>query len=82
MPKVYGVVSQAEFLSYNQGYSDGYNKQTPMPESFPPSGVYLRAFITGMEDRIEDERALELGEFDLLDEEERKFLYGDEVDHV
>lgn len=64
---------------WNDGYSDGYHgreAQIDMPKE------YYTAFEVGQSDREEDNSALESGDLDLLDDEERKEIYGDESDRV
>lgn len=71
---------------YNQGYGAGYhrNKKPLQKISVEMEGysLFMRGYLQGIEDRAEDEEAIASGEFDLLNEEERRYLYGDEVDHV
>ena len=59
---------------WNQGYSDGYNSRPNNDHS----EAYNIAYEVGQADRAEDEEAIASGQFDLLDEEERKYVYGNE----
>lgn len=67
--------------AYNTGYGDGYHRRMPVSPS-EHEALYYRAYITGAEDRLEDEEAIASGTFDLLNKEERRVIYGDEHDRV
>jgi hypothetical protein len=64
---------------FNEGYTDGYRmreSRTGMPEP------YYTGYDAGKSDRDEDNAAVASGDFDLLNEEERKEVYGDESDRI
>lgn len=64
---------------WNQGYSEGYNRR-PMQLDIPEP--YLTGYEVGKSDRTEDDEAIESGTFDLLNEEEREGIYGNEKDRI
>lgn len=64
---------------WNRGYSDGYNR---LPSQVDMSDVYYNGYEVGKNDRDEDDEAVASGDFDLLSEEERKQIYGDERDRI
>lgn len=64
---------------WNEGYSDGYHGKTAQVGKPDP---YYTAYEVGKDDREEDSEAIESGDFDLLTEEERKEVYGDERDQI
>ena len=75
MPKIVHTIPTHLMIDYNEGYHQGYMRQPPKHSG---SDAYYRAYITGCEDRLEDNGAILLGEFDLLDADELKMLYGEE----
>jgi hypothetical protein len=64
---------------WNEGYSDGYNKQVPKVDMPDP---YYTGYDVGKDDREEDEEAIASGDFDDLSEAERLHLYGEERDRI
>lgn len=62
---------------WNKGYSAGYRGQ-PFDPDMADSIPYCEAFEVGKSDRVEDEEAMESGDFDGMSESEREAIYGDE----
>jgi hypothetical protein len=76
MVKALTLEQTAKNRHWNKGYADGYNKRIKIVSSL----TYSTAYDIGAADRAEDEEAIASGEFDLLTEEERREIYGDEHD--
>jgi hypothetical protein len=69
--------------SRNRRWADGYHAgyhRSVFDSSRTDDVEYNIGYSVGIADRVEDEEAIKLGEFDLLTEEERLWIYGDESD--
>lgn len=64
---------------WNEGYNDGYQSRSAQVGKPDP---YYTAYEIGKDDREEDAEAIESGEFDLLTDEEREEVYGNERDRI
>lgn len=78
MAKVHSIPTR-QMDAYNDGYGAGYHLAKPESNKWDElQYLYLRAYMVGIEDRIEDEETIELGEFDLMTREEMESVYGHE----
>ena len=65
--------------TWNEGYSDGYRgRDKQMGKS---EGYYI-GYAVGKDDRDEDEVAIASGDCDMLNDEERIEIFGNETDRI
>lgn len=79
MPTSLTDKQKRDHRQWNKGYRRGYQR---LAHETDQSEIYYIAYEVGRSDRAEDDEAMESGTFDLLNEDEREEIYGNEKDRI